>query len=117
MSTRGQVSPQTFIFRFGYCTPKQWKGNRAHGWDDESSGAFVIHADDAERALYWGCVVVTAFVTWLFKSIGEQEHAPWNDAEFANWIEEDPSAVFSAEQRRSLPTVMFGEMPEFSDWQ
>jgi hypothetical protein len=107
---------QRFVFRFGYCTPKQWAGNDEHGWDDESSGAFIVEATTEEDALRWGRKVADAFVAQLFEKSGTQQPSSWTDAQFANWLDGNPTASFSDEAIRALPTVPFGKMPQFDEW-
>jgi hypothetical protein len=106
----------TFVFRFGYCTPLQLQGSEAHGWDDESSSAFVVRAESSADALHWGQKVADAFVAQLFAESGRVQSTTWSDANFANWIEENPSAVFSDAELAALPVVAFGEMPDVSSW-
>jgi hypothetical protein len=105
-----------FVFRFGYCTPSQWVANEAHGWDDESSAAFVVEAQTAEDALNWGREVANAFVAQLFEKSGTPSSSSWMDAKFASWLDENPERTFSGEFMRGLPTVTFGQMPRFDAW-
>ena len=105
------MTMRKFLFRFGYCTPLQLAGNEAHGWDDESSGAFFVEAHSTEDALRWGREVADAYVEFQFKKEGRQQDVRWLDGDFANWIEENPAGAFSEEQLRVLPTVAFDLCP------
>ncbi len=107
---------EKFIYRFGYCTPMQLEANEVHGWDDESSGAFVVQAETSDAARRRGREVASAFVAWLFESGGCSQPRPWTDAQFADWIEENPTAVFSEDDIQALPIVVVGEMPDFGEW-
>lgn len=107
---------RTFVYRFGYCTPAQWAANEAHGWDDESSSAFLVQAQSVEEALAWGDKVANAFVAWLFARDGKVPPTSWSEAEYASWIEEEPAAVFSPESLQELPVVACGQMPDFTRW-
>lgn len=104
-----------YVFRFGYCTPAQWEANRKHGWDDECSGAFVVDADNSDRAYEWGLDVAEAYVRWQFERAGWNEIPSWKEAAFASWIDEDFTSEFSSELS-ALPRVKVGEIPTFEDW-
>lgn len=104
-----------YLFRFGYCTPAQWLGNEAHGWDDESSSAFFVIADSPEAALAWGTEVAEAFAHHLFRAAAWAGPIPsWKEARFAHWIEESPERVFSFDVLEHLPVVRAGELPDFN---
>lgn len=104
-----------YLFRFGYCTPKQWFANEAHGWDDESSSAFVVEAESPEAALAWGKEVAEAFSLSLFRAESRAVDTPsWKEAQFAHWIEESDKESFPAAQLEKLPIVRVGELPDFS---
>ncbi len=107
-----------FLFRFGFCTPEQWRANETHGWDDESSEAFFIESESREVALSWGCAVAESFSRSLFESAGDHggKIPSWVEAGFAYWIEEDPAAVLSLQELEQFPTVRLGEMPTFYRW-
>lgn len=105
-----------FLFRFGFCTPQQWKGNEIQGWDDESSEAFFIEASSHDEALSWGCKVAESFTRSLFRAAGWDREIPsWEDSGFAYWIEKDPEAVFSSDALVAVPEVEHGVMPNFSE--
>ena len=108
---------QNFLFRFGYCTPVQWDSNRTHGWDDESSSAFFVYADNAEDALSWGCEVAERYVRHQFEKARWTEIPSWKEAQFAFWIDETPTVEFSPEGLGELPKVMFKQVPDFRDWE
>jgi hypothetical protein len=105
-----------FLFRFGYCTPNQWAANEANDWDDESSAAFIIEAEDADSALRHGYDVADAFVASLFVASDREQPMSWRDAKFAAWIEEQPENAFSDEQMKRIPVVRLGEIPNFASW-
>lgn len=107
---------QRFLFRFGYCTPGQWKANQAHGWDDESSSAFFVQADDEETALSWSCEVAERFVRSQFEKAGWTDIPSWKKAQFAFWIEAEPALTFSPESLGRLPKVTVNQMPDFRTW-
>jgi len=97
-----------FLYRFGYETPRQWKANEEHEWDDESSGALWIEADDEESAIEWGAEISEASVRRLFESSGWEGDIPsWKGARFAHWI--DNPLNFSANDLAGLPVVRYGE--------
>ena len=105
-----------FLFRFGYCTPAQWASNNAHGWDDESSGAFFVKAESADAALDAGREVAEQFVRNLFVKANSSEIPSWKASEFAFWIEENPLEAFAEKALQQLPEVSPGETPDFSRW-
>lgn len=106
-----------FLFRFGFCTPEQWKANKIHGWDDESSEAFFVVADTQEAALAWGRDVAELFCQKEFEAAGWCGEIPsWKAAKFAFWIEAKPECVFPADILRDLPEVSASTMPDFSTW-
>lgn len=107
----------SYLFRFGYSTPEQWAANEKHGWDDESSAAFFVSADDEQTALEWGNTVADAFVRRLFARAGWSDPPSWKDAQFAAWIEDNPEAVFSSDSQHALPRIDAGQMPDFETWQ
>lgn len=89
-----------FLYSFGYETPKQWKANEEHEWDDESSGALWIEADDEESAIEWGAEISEASVRRLLESSGEGDIPSWKGARFAHWI--DNPLNFSANDLAGL---------------
>ena len=107
---------QRFLFRFGYCTPVQWEANRIHGWDDECSSAFFVHAENAAEALSWGCEVAERYVHNQFETAGWAVIPSWKEANFAFWIDETPTVEFSPESLGKLPKVMVNQIPDFQDW-
>lgn len=95
-----------YIFRFGYCTPLQWKGNEANGWDDEASSAFIVVADSEEAALKMGAEAAEVAVAAMFVRDGWPSPTPsWKAADFAHWLERLSSGVFSEEQLAALPVI------------
>lgn len=106
-----------YLYRFGFSTPDQWKANEAHGWDDESSEAFYVVAEDEEAAVAWGRQVSERFHDRLFRAAGWPEPVPsWEESRYAFWIEDEPEQLFSAETLAELPVVEIGEMPPFESW-
>lgn len=108
---------RTFLYRFGYCTPDQWAGQEAHGWDDETSGAFFVVAETEDSALAWGQEVSEALVHHLFQRAHWLGDVPsWKEARFASWIEQAPAVEFRDGELQELPTVYFGELPDLRTW-
>lgn len=107
---------QRFLFRFGYCTPAQWRSSETHGWDDESSGAFFVTTDSQETALALGCEIAEQFVAYQFKLAKFDPIPSWRASDFAFWIEDNPISSFSAEQLAQLPEVEPKQIPDFSLW-
>ncbi len=104
-----------FLFRFGYCTPDQWKANEAHGWDDESTYAFFIVAETSEAALSWGCEVAELFCQHEFEMANWLGVIPsWKEANFAFWLESDPGILFTPDALEQVPVVAFGVVPDLS---
>ncbi len=104
------------LFRFGYCTPRQWAANEANGWDDESSSAFLVRAESADDALSWGCEVADKYVSRQFELEGWTEIPSWKASGFASWIEDDPAAEFP-DGVEGLPVVACGVLPNFDKWE
>lgn len=99
-----------FLFRFGYCTPKQQDGNEHHGWDDESSLAVFIEADSEVAALAWGSEIAEHYVKSLYLAEGRGgDVRSWKEGNFAHWIEEVPDTEFSDQQLKALPVVRVGK--------
>jgi hypothetical protein len=106
-----------FLFRFGYCTPIQWRANDEHGWDDESSGAFFVEAETIDSAESWGCEVVEAFCKQLFTQSRWPGKIPsWRESEFAFWIESEPELLPELYLEK-LPTTISGQMPDLIEWE
>jgi hypothetical protein len=107
----------SYLFRFGFCTPAQWKSNKEHSWDDESSEAFFIRADSSDAAESWGCEVAERFCYQLFKQSDEWsgQIPSWKETKFAFWIESDTGSL-PKECLEQLPTINFGEVPDFVRW-
>ena len=107
----------SFLFRFGFCTPAQWKANDEHGWDDESSEAFFVRAESSKDAETWGCEVAERFCNQLFEKSEEWsgEIPSWKESEFAFWIESDTGSL-PKEYLEKLPTISFEEVPDFGSW-
>lgn len=104
---------KSYLFRFGFCTPGQWRDNDLHGWDDESSSALFIDSETEEDALNWGREVAEEFCRSLFLDAHWEGVIPsWKAAGFAHWIEGSPSQ-FSFEQLSELEHVKSGDMPNF----
>jgi hypothetical protein len=103
-----------FLFCFGYCNPRQWTDNEAHGWDDESSSAFLVAADSEAAALARGIELAESALTQLFTSEGWEDPPSWTEANFAHWIEPTPSERFTDEQLSKVPVVdSIGEATDF----
>jgi hypothetical protein len=106
-----------YLFRFGFCTPVQWKANEEHGWDDESSKAFFVEAATLDCAESWGCEVAEAFCYRLFKKAGWDKDIPsWKDSGFAFWIETQITS-FPIEYLNNLPVVLYNQMPDLAKWE
>jgi hypothetical protein len=105
-----------FLFRFGFCTPAQWEANEAHRWDDESSSAFFVLAENAEAAISWGREVAERYGNYLFEQAGVTKITSWKDSQFAHWIEEKPAPEFTSEYLEKLPQVTMGQVPDFRLW-
>lgn len=104
-----------YLYSFGYETPRQWKANEEHGWDDESSASLWIEADDEASAMNWGAEVSEAAVRRLFELSDWGGNIPsWKAARFSRWI--DDPAEFSSDDLAQLPVVRFGELPDDFTW-
>ncbi len=95
-----------FLYKFGFESPRQFRNNAAHGWDDEDSQGVLIDAPDEAAALAWGQEVSERFIKLLFKDEG----VSWQQLRYANWIE--PKVETWPEQQR----VAVGTLPDFSSW-
>lgn len=70
---------------------------------------WIVSTSDQE-AMDWGRTIAEKFVSSLFARANCDNYS-WTDANFAHWIETDPSVLASA---GSLPVVANGEMPNFA---
>lgn len=108
---------QKYLFRFGFCTPLQWRQNEANGWDDESSESVFIEAETVDAAESWGCEIAEAFCRRLFELASWTDDIPsWKEARFAYWIEIDATALPS-DYLQKIPVVREGEFPDFGSWE
>lgn len=98
-----------FLFIAGYETPRQWKNNRKHGWDDEDSFSIFITAEDSSAALSWGREIMRSFLRQLYRG---KENTPDPD-QYAMWIEEEPLDRFSQDQLAEIQGVKIGEFPNW----
>ena len=73
----------TFLYRFGYETPRQSLTNERGGWDDEDSQVVLIDAETQEAALRWGQEISERFIKLLFND----EKVSWKESHFAAEIE------------------------------
>ena len=105
-------SDTRFLFVFGFEDPADFESNRTTGSDWESSRALWIIADDSSEAQSWGRSVAERFVHTLFEA-EDSEGYSWSDAEFAHWIEAQPTSEWTTEQLEALPVVRAGEFPDF----
>ena len=105
-----------YLFRFGYCTPHQWKDNEEYGWDDESSDAFFVVAKNRKSAEVRGCEVVEVLCRKLFeKAEWNCEIPSWKNSGFAFWIEKDHNAI-PEEFLKEYPVVQVGHQYDFTKW-
>lgn len=96
----------TFLYCFGFESPRQSRDNAAHGWDDEDSQAVLINAEDEASALLWGTEISEQFVKLLFRD----ERISWRDQQFAHWI------GAAAQQCVDQQEVSIGVFPDFTVW-
>lgn len=112
-----EIDMNLFLFRFGFCTPAQWKSNDEHGWDDESSEAFFVRAESSDTAESWGREIAERFCNQLF--VKDEEWSgqipSWKESKFAFWIESDTGSL-SKEYLEQILTIDFGEVPDFDHW-
>jgi hypothetical protein len=101
-----------FLFVFGFEDPIEFETNKKSGSDFESSRALWIIADDPSKAENWGRSIADRFVRTLFEAENSEGYS-WSDAEFAHWIEPQPTGEWTAEQLEALPVVRAGEFPDF----
>jgi len=105
-----------YLFRFGFCGPDQLKSNEENDWDDESSDALFIEAENERVAEDWGVEVAEYLVRRLFEISNWNEPIPsWKESAFAYWIEKDVTSLPKdfLDVRLAVKT---GELPSFSDW-
>lgn len=107
-----QNESKQHLYIFGYCTPNQWLLNEDRGWNDENSCAFFIIANSQKEALQWGREVAEILVGRLFDLDPRFSERPsWKEANFANWIEDEPLSRFSKSALTTIPIIQMGEMP------
>ncbi len=99
---------QEYLCVFGYETPTQLENNRLHGWDDETSMAIYITAEDEDTALAWCRNVAEKFVQQIFAP----KQMSWKEAGYACWVEKDPKSRFGAVEL-DVERVAIGQYPEF----
>jgi hypothetical protein len=56
----------TFLYIFGFESPRQSRNNTDLGWDDEDSQGVLIDACDEAAALAWGREISERFIKLLF---------------------------------------------------
>ena len=96
----------TFLYIFGFESPRQLRNNNACGWDDEDSQAVLIDATDEASALMWGQEISEQFIKLLFRD----ENFSWREYQYASWIE-PPGRTWPDLQR-----VCAGQFPDFTSW-
>ncbi|USI76346.1 MULTISPECIES: hypothetical protein [unclassified Sphingopyxis] len=102
--------PTKSLYLFGYESPAEFRSNADAGTDFESSTGVWISGAGEEQALQWGRTVAEHFVAWLFEHSGNEPYS-WEAAQFADWIETNPSIQKAA---TSFPIVAIGELPDFA---
>jgi hypothetical protein len=95
-----------YLYRFGFESPRQFRNNLAHGWDDEDSQAFLIEAPDEAAALAWGQAISERFLRLLFRD----ESVSWRERRYAYWVEAPDDSW------QDQPAVVVGEFPDFGPW-
>lgn len=95
-----------YLYRFGFESPRQFRNNAAHGWDDEDSQGVLIDAPDEAAAFAWGQEVSERFIQLMFKDDGMS----WQKLGYASWIEP------LVETWPDLQRVAIGALPNFSSW-
>jgi hypothetical protein len=95
-----------YLYRFGFESPRQFRHNEAHGWDDEDSQGVFIEANDEASALRWGQEISEQFIKLLFKDNG----VSWRELGYAHWIE-PPDKSWAGQQQ-----VVVGMLPDFASW-
>jgi hypothetical protein len=96
----------TFLYIFGFESPRQFRDNAATGRDDEDSQGVLIDAGDETAALAWGQKIAERFIQLLFRD----NAISWRECGYANSIEQ-PGASWPDQQ---LVTV--GVFPDFGSW-
>ncbi len=94
-----------FFYHFGYERPDEQKSNERNGTDFESSGYFLIDADDEQAALKWGDELANWFVQEAFR--GKISYQ-WINSEFASWIEHDEKPP----SENNFPAIKIGDYPD-----
>ncbi len=84
-----------FLFVFGYESPEEWRTNREHGTDFESSSAVWIAAPDVGSAMRIGQAHAERWVNELFKTHVDIAFPGWSASGYAHWIEHEPLKRFS----------------------
>lgn len=100
------------LYVFGYQTPRQTQQSSGGASDDEESAALFIDAPSRSEALAWGREVSEAFVRRLYRD----DKISWKAWNYAHWIEDLPSARFSAAELAGVRTVSIGTYPDWSSW-
>jgi hypothetical protein len=95
-----------YLYQFGFESPRQFRNNDAHGWDDEDSQGVLIEADNEASALAWGQEISERFIQLLFKD----KSVSWRRLGYASWIE-PPGELWEDQQR-----VIVGTLPDFTRW-
>ena len=106
-------SDSKFLFVFGFEDPIEFQTNKKSGSDFESSRALWIIANDSAEAESWGRSIADMFVRKLFEA-KDSEGYTWSDAQFAHWIEAQPTGEWTADQLDDFPVVRSGEFPDFN---
>ena len=101
--------PTKYLYLFGYESPAEFRSNADARTDFESSAGVWISGASEEQALQWGRSVAEHFVAWLFERSGNEPYS-WAAAQFADWIETEPSVQKAA---ANFPIVAIGELPVF----
>lgn len=96
----------SFIYCFGYETPRQARNNERCGWDDENSYGLTIEADSEDNTMRWGREEAERFIKLLHRD----ETISWKQLGFADWILEPRNELWE------LPTVQEGEYPDYESW-
>lgn len=99
----------TFLFMFGFETPRQHRMNKAHNLDDEDSHAVFIECSDPEAALTWGREIAESFVQRLW-AVDRGDPSSWKQGQFAHWIESSADEIARA-RAAGMPCVRIGEHP------
>lgn len=95
-----------YLYTFGFESPRQFRNNKAHDWDDEDSIGILIEAPDEAAALAWGQELSERFVQLLFND----ESVSWRKLGYSNRIEAKLE-TWADHQR-----VAVGTLPDFGSW-